>query len=308
MGRYRLYSDRLKDAQKAGEADVYEYDYFPEKLRVQVRQIVSDALGENYRYFAKDWHENPAGVWAHKTLTREKGRDHFGYNAKHPQSDLLAFLQKCENPDFIDVLEVCCVAIVDHTPALGIGWKRTSPSEAIDEINFRLRDAGVGFEFQSDRLIRVDSQFLHAEAIKPALSLLNQAGFEGPEAEFIGAHDHYRSGHYKEAITEAAKAFESLMKAVCNQKGWDFPKGARASDLLKVLRTNNLWPDYLDASFDQLLGTLASGLPKVRNDDAVHGQGAVPKTVPGYIAAYALHLSAAKMVLIAKAAGLANSA
>ena len=96
------------------------------------------------------------------------------------------------------------------------------------------------------------------------------------------------------------------MKVVCDQKGWDYPKGARATDLLKTLRSHHLWPNYLDTSFDQLLATLASGLPKVRNDDAAHGQGSVPKSVPDYVAAYALHLAAAKMILIAQAASLAS--
>jgi hypothetical protein len=62
-----------------------------------------------------------------------------------------------------------------------------------------------------------------------------------------------------------------------------------------------LWPDYLDASFDQLIATLSSGLPKVRNDAAAHGQGAEIRNTPPYVAAYALHLAAAKIVLIAEA-------
>ena len=128
----------------------------------------------------------------------------------------------------------------------------------------------------------------------------------GPQSEFLAAHEHYRAGRYKEAVNEAAKAFESLMKAVCDQKGWTYNKGARASDLLKVLRAHKLWPEYLDASFDQLVATLASGLPKVRNDASAHGQGAVPTTAPSYVAAYALHLAAAKMILVAEAVSSAK--
>uniref|UniRef100_UPI0035B4E3DB DUF7014 domain-containing protein n=1 Tax=Acidocella sp. C78 TaxID=1671486 RepID=UPI0035B4E3DB len=76
----------------------------------------------------------------------------------------------------------------------------------------------------------------------------------------------------------------------------------RCSSRVKVAKGNRLWPDYLDNSFDQLVATLQSGLPKIRDNDASHGQGAKPKAVPDYIAAYALHLAACKIVFITEAA------
>ena len=42
----------------------------------------------------------------------------------------------------------------------------------------------------------------------------------------------------------------------------------------------------------------------MRNKTGAHGQGAVPVVVPGHIAAYALHLTAANILLIVGAAGL----
>jgi hypothetical protein len=92
------------------------------------------------------------------------------------------------------------------------------------------------------------------------------------------------------------------MKAICDRKGWTYSKAARASDLLKVLRANHLWPDYLDGSFDQLVATLSSGLPQVRNDTGAHGQGTAKRETPEYVAAYALHLAASKIVLMTEAA------
>jgi hypothetical protein len=68
-----------------------------------------------------------------------------------------------------------------------------------------------------------------------------------------------------------------------------------------LIRANGLLPDYLDTSFDQLISTLKSGLPKVRNEEGAHGQGATPRETPGYVAAYALHLAAAKIVLLVEA-------
>jgi hypothetical protein len=68
------------------------------------------------------------------------------------------------------------------------------------------------------------------------------------------------------------------------------------------LKSNRLFPDYLDTSFDQLLATLASGLPQVRNNAGGHGQGAMPRPIPAYVAAYALHLAATNIVFLVDAA------
>jgi hypothetical protein len=175
------------------------------------------------------------------------------------------------------------------------------PDDAIEELNFRLREAGVGYRFEEGKIFRVDSELIHAEVVRPALRLLSDSRFSGPEEEFRSAHAHYRAEEFKDAVADALNAFESTMKAICDIKKWPYNKGARASDLIKVLRANNLLPDYLDKSFDQLIATLSSGLPKIRNEEGGHGQGAQPKATPSYVAAYALHLAAAKIKLLVEA-------
>jgi hypothetical protein len=227
---------------------------------------------------------NEAATFIRETLCDEKGRDSLGGDRNDARADLLYYVEHGESDGFLDAVDVGATVlhgyIRDHQEEQRERWgSKLDADDAIDEINFRFRDAGVGFQIISGKIVRVDSQY---------------------------AHEHYRAGRYKEAVNEAAKAFESLMKAVCDQKGWTYNKGARASDLLKVLRAHKLWPEYLDASFDQLVATLASGLPKVRNDASAHGQGAVPTTAPSYVAAYALHLAAAKMILVAEAVSSAK--
>ncbi|HUD87317.1 MAG TPA: hypothetical protein VMR17_12730, partial [Xanthobacteraceae bacterium] len=69
-------------------------------------------------------------------------------------------------------------------------------------------------------------------------------------------------------------------------------------DLVKVLRGNGLFPEIAEMSFDQLLATLKSGLPVVRNETGGHGQGAKPVEVPEYVATYALNLAGSKSRLL----------
>ena len=70
---------------------------------------------------------------------------------------------------------------------------------------------------------------------------------------------------------------------------------------MKVLRAQGLLPDYLDKSFDQLVATLSSGLPQVRNVKGAHGQGPQRTETPEYVAAYALHLAASNIVFLVDA-------
>lgn len=306
MAIFQLFSHRQRQAEKAGKEDVYQYDHIPRQLRVQVTQIGLDAVGIGYRasgYSTKN--ENPGWVNIEKAFCRERGIYRLVEKATAVER-VIEFMAGCNTEDFLDILEILC-RVISLTGEIQEwtyeeAWEiKQAAAEAIAELNYRLTQAGVGYQYE-DQLIRIDSQFVHAEVVKPALSMLAAAGFEGPRAEFLKAHEHFRSGDNKQAIVSAANAFESMMKAVCNQKGWHYEKGARASDLLKILKANRLWPEYLDGSFDQLLATLKSGLPEVRNNTGAHGQGAVNLTVPNYVTAYALHLAASKIVLMGEAA------
>ena len=168
-------------------------------------------------------------------------------------------------------------------------------------MNERFLRAGVGYQFENGIVVRVDSELIHSEVVRPALLYLHQKGFEGPCEEFLRAHEHYRAGRTKEAITTANNAFESTLKAICAQRQWECPQRATASKLIETVRRQGLLPNYLDAAFDQLAATLHSGIPKVRGEQGGHGQGATPRETPDYVAAYALHLAAASMLVLIKA-------
>lgn len=91
------------------------------------------------------------------------------------------------------------------------------------------------------------------------------------------------------------------MKTICDLKNWSYPKGARSSDLLKILRREGLFAEFAEQSFDQLVATLKSGLPSLRNETGGHGQGANLVMVPEYVATYALNLAASKIRFLIEA-------
>jgi len=304
------YSRRKRLAEQ-GEEDVYIYDTVPTVLRAQVEYIWDDAIGPYWKASGFSTGMPPANnntAWRsiRHQLCREKGVLSLA-NSDSPKQDCITYLHHEQHVDaWLDIIELSFTYIEQAVSRFGAYDRQKCaitlvPSEAIDELNTRFRLASFGYRFEGGQIIRVDSELLHAEVVKPALHFLADDRFSGPREEYLSAHAHYRAGENKDAITDANNAFESTLKTICDLKGWEYPAGARASDLLKVTRANNLLPDYLDTSFDQLAATLKSGLPVVRNQEGSHGQGAEPKTTPDYIAAYALHLAAAKIMLLAEA-------
>ena len=277
--------------------DVFTYDEFPSELRVQIVHIWRRAIGQQNDRGWKLIHDLVADEHGQLKLAR-------GYRDEERCKNFL--LQTPSVDKALDLVEVSFQLVEQIVPKLSDFDRRDAeisqkPNDAIADLNERFRRAGVGYQFDGGQIFRVDSELTHREVVRPALRFLQQPGFEGPREEFLRAHACYRGGDTKDAVTNANNAFESTLKAICDQRGWEFPKGARASDLLKIVRTNGLLPDYLDASFDQLAATLKSGLPKVRNEMSAHGHGSTPRETPDYVAAFALHLAAAKILFLVEA-------
>ena len=155
---------------------------------------------------------------------------------------------------------------------------------------------GFGYEFVNGRLIRIDSQFIHAETVKPVLMILND--YPEQQAEFLNAHEHYLSGDLKASIMCCTRAFEGMMKSICNSKGWEFnPKKSTATPLIYVCKENGLFSDGTGEHLHELVKTLESGLPSIRNDKAGHGNDKAVE-IPQHLAKYALHLTAVNLMYL----------
>jgi len=307
MAVFDLYSKRQKRAR--GEMpDVYVYDNLPETLRVQIVQIISDAFGED------DFDEDSLGYesglakelydFAVDVLCREFGVFELVQGVKSSKDSLFKFFLGEEDIDrALDVVELCFRLMkekIDHNYKIFTAV-RVDPDDAILELNERFKEHGVGYLFVSGEIIRVDSQFLHAEAVKPTLSLLREDGFDGANEEFLSAHAHYRHGRYKECLVDALKAFESTMKAICSLRGWETRSEDSARNLIAVCMSNGLFPEYLNSQFSSVRSLLESGVPTVRNKNGGHGQGIEPVPVPEYLARYALNLTATSILFMVEA-------
>ncbi len=173
--------------------------------------------------------------------------------------------------------------------------------EAIKELNLRFNEHGVGFQYENGEIIRVDSQLLHSEAVKPALVLLSGDAYAGAQEEFLSAYEHYRHGNHKEALNNALKSFESVMKSICEKRKWKHSPKDTSKTLIDICLQNGLIPAFWQQNMSALRSLLEGGVPTGRNKLSGHGQGSTPVDVPNYLAAYVLHMTAATIVFLVNA-------
>jgi hypothetical protein len=164
--------------------------------------------------------------------------------------------------------------------------------KAILELNARFRERGIGYQYESGEMIRVDSQLIHAEVVKPALALLTAPEYAGANAEFLKAFEHHRKGDTKECLNECLKAFESTMKAICTKRQWAFNPTDAAKDLIDLCLKYDLIPQLIQCHIGGVRAALESGIPTIRNRLSGHGQGPTVVDVPPHYASYMLHLTA----------------
>ena len=299
-----VYHKRMKALQDAGNPKLYSYDVLPNAFRGQIIHIWRSCIGESGTTLLSS--ERPPYQWwksLHDALAREMGvTDLAPAGLEGPFGQCVGFLKDSPADQCLSMIELSFGAIQNASISslLRFGISQ-SPDDGIDELNERFKEHGLGYRFRDGRIFRVDSDYVHTEAVEPALTLLDAEGFAGPTEEFISAHKHYREGNLKEAISKALNAFESTMKAICDARGWTFDPSASAKKLIAVVLANGLVDKQLESHLTGLRTTLESGLPTIRNKQGGHGQGSNVVDVPDYIAAYALHLAASNIVLLVSA-------
>jgi hypothetical protein len=310
MAVFDLFSKRQKVLR--GEVpDVFVYNEIPNPLRVQIVQIIRDAIGER-SYSATQNRPEQVYEFIHKSLCREYGVFKLGqsqFRESDEESVLNFFLQTKEYEKAIDVIEFF-FKYIDKVikPDLN-SYKFTTdiksdPDSAIEELNYRLKEHGVGYQYDGGEIIRIDSTFTHSEIIKPTISLLSNRKFRGANDEFMKAHEHYRYGRNKECLTECLKAFESVMKIICKEKTWQFSPTDTSKKLINICLQNNLVPSFTQNQFTSLSNLLESGIPTIRNKLSGHGQGQTPQKVDDDMTRYALNLTGSNIIFLIEQSGL----
>lgn len=263
MSIFDLFSKRQKRA-RGDVPDVYLYDKIPQELRVQIVHIWRDVLGDSSEYHESYTQSREAYKFIVETLCREYGL--FGlpgydkYGDRNYLVELANFLLQEQNHERVmDAVELS-FRVADRMGRSYEFLHKSSASErvdkAIEELNARFREHGVGYQYSNGEILRVDSEFLHKEAILPALTLLRDKRFRGAQEEFLKAHEHYRRGNSKEALNECLKALESTMKSICERRKWKYDANATAKTLCDSVFAQGLVPGFWLQQFSALRSVL----------------------------------------------------
>lgn len=305
MAIHEIYSKR--QMRLRGEFnDVYQYNFIPDKLRIQICKLYNSFFDCNPQEMNQLYNS------VYDILTMEYGVDSLNYfsddiefrSPKNSNTQILfSFAKRDANTDcFLDVLEL----VMQHIRNAQNRGRRIimSVSDATNEINGRFRENAVGYQLDPDSLtiIRVDSQLIHSEVVKPILTLLNaDPSYSGTLDEFMLAHEHYRHGNHHDAIVNCGKSFESILKAIHEKRGWSLDKGKNASQLILSCVDKGLFPSYQQEQLIQVNSVLKSGVPTIRNNAGGHGDGVEIITIPEHFVSYMIHLTATNLLFLANA-------
>jgi AbiJ N-terminal domain 4 len=301
-----LFSKRQK-VLRGEVSDVYSYDQIPYELRVQLVRVFQDAFGRDVpSRYSSESAVDEIYTKINISLAKEYGLFSLGGENRDSKISVHHFLLKEENYErVIDLIEymlrILDLYIRDNHQYLSRTISAVNPDEAIAEINERFRENGVGYRYENKRIIRVDSELIHSEIIKPVLSLLSNPIYIGANQEFITAFEHYRHKRYKESLVESLKALESTMKVICSKRKWAHSTNDPAKKLLDTLFANELIPNFMQSHFTSLRSMLESGVPTTRNKLGGHGQGTSIVEVPDYLASFAINSTASAILLLINA-------
>ena len=289
-----LFSKRQHKIRPEGQG-IHEDTPIPGPLRTQISHILRDLFGHKVIYDLNGCLEAFGEI--ELTLCREYGLCILPTTPADldttPDVRVIDFLlHEKDQGKVLDVVEVSF-----RLPRSSPEWQSLIPKEkfdrAVTELNARFREYGVGYQYENGEIVRVESQFVHAEVVKPALTLLSGEEYAEANAEFQKALDHHRRGESKECLYRCLKAFESAMKVICTKRKWAFKSKDTARELIDVCLKNGLTPPLIHSHVRGVRATLARGIPSIRNKLPGHGEEVQLMDVPPHYASYMLHLTAA---------------
>jgi len=289
IGVFDLFSKR-QSALRGEVPDVYIYDEIPQKLRVQIIHIIQSFTKKEY-YDRGNFFET-----LHKVLCKEYGvfslkqnewDDDYNY-----EKIILEYLLKTDNFEHVlDIVEIFYKYFYNND-------KKDLTEKTFSEINHRFKENGIGYVLESKQILRIDSQIIHSDIVKPTLNILSESIYSGANEEFLKAHEHYRSNRNQECLNECLKSFESTLKVICDKNSWSYSQNDTSSKLVKICFENNLIPAYMQSQFTSLQSLLTSGVPTIRNRNSGHGQGVQQIEVTDEMTSYILHLTATNILFL----------
>ena len=313
MAVFDLFSRRKRGTEQKTN-DVLCYDEIRHELRIQLLHAFDDARERIYGrtipayraigtegedIFSKSCQilRRELGLGQLINVPRRRVRSLDGSRSQDLADEFTAFFENCETEQVLDSIEVA-MALIQEAEQNRLLDHECNSRTVITEINRRLLDHGVGYQYESGQIIKQTNSAIHSDVITPSLILLSDPDFAGANEEFLKAHEHYRHRRHAECLVECLKTFESTMKIICDLNGWSYKPTDTAKSLIQTSLNSGLVPTFTQQQLTSLRTLLESGVPTVRNKQAGHGQGSTPRQVSPHLARFGLNSTAAIVVLL----------
>ena len=202
-------------------------------------------------------------------------------------------------PLFLDYVEAAIPALVmkrlavaEETLAEDVG---DPIGQAVGHLNGLFARRGINYRFDDGgRAEWHGDEGAYREVIAPALAALDDPRLAAARDEFTAALRHLRAGtkeDEEDAIVDAAKAVESMMKVVLSDRSIARTGNEAAEALWNLLRENEIVPPKTK---DAILAA-----SRLRNEYGGHGAGEAPRQIPDGITALTVHAAAGAIVYLA---------
>lgn len=248
----------------------------------------------------------------HEKLRMLHGKAQLIESSTSITEDALLFLLNCKDEEFLDFVEyIFKVKCLFHV--------YIDENKIVDQINQLFLSEGVDYELTSmvketvvepvhaypsfgregtviktrahPRIIRKDQQLTHAQIIKPALEFLTDPKLKTANVEFLEAFEDYKNKDYGDCLTKCCSTFESVMKIICDEKGWTYQQTDAANKLIKIIIDNSNLESFFEQPF--------VGIATLRNKlSRSHGAGTQPRQVSKPRAELALNMTASVIVFL----------
>ena len=290
----------------------HKSDEVSAKVRAQIILFYRDLVSGRWGTYSHENHTYEFWEQMHNKLEHLHGRVYLSdLVTTNPGEDVFEFLQRCNSDEFFDFIELSF--------KLDITWRVMSDeNEVVDAVNEIFRVENVPYQLTRivkveekttvspfthshqgtairtvayPRIVRVEEELAHREAVEPALSVLSAPHFEAANQEVRDAMNEYRKGDYEDCLAKCGSTFESVLKVLCKKNGWKYSEDDTAAKLLEVVFPKSTLKPFFKPPL-MLIATMRNKL------SSSHGGGSNVRNVKGHIAQYAVTITASAIVLL----------
>lgn len=216
MAVYDTFKKRQK--RELGDVtDVYTYDKIPRSLKVQIIHIWREVIGQPSIDLFGNISEVANIYQAIVQILRKEYASFRLSKDTYNEHDLrYAFKELCEffllekpAEDDLSIIELP-FRFIDNSVRMHSNRGDELADDAVTELNTKFNEHAIGYQFIGNSIIRRDSEYMHVEATKPVLTLLNDPIYKAAQEEFLSAHEHYRHGATVEFSSTLANPSRAL--------------------------------------------------------------------------------------------------